>query len=628
MRRANYRARLTITIDGQPANALPVDENGATLILTAADPTTDVLVSVPVATNLTPERHTAEIITSRGWDQWALNGFSVGFKQPKVWLFTILNVGASLLLLAGLYLACQIEWQKLKAPLGPWFRQLDEGRQMLLTGTTAVIVALSGWLTWGEQAAGIYRRLGDSGQLALTAAAAAVFYVAPSFYVYLLALAVLFLLLYFRPAWGLALVALCFPLSVPPLLKPILNYRFSATEIFMLLTFTAVLLRLFSQRLHLVKTKQGALLPKIRLIGPDVAVLLFTAVATLSLFFSDRVDVASNEWRTVIIEPVLFYFSMRLLKLRPKELWLIVEAVLLSGLIVAGYGFWQYISGSQELITAEGGLLRIRSFYGSPNNVGLYLGRILPILVAFALMGPKLPGQREDSASTTDLLGRAVLTRRRWLYGALALLVAIVLLLTFSRGAILLGVPAALLFIFWQWQRQHQRRGWPWFIGLVLLGAISIGIVSQIPQLAGRFNLQGQTSFFRINLWRASWRMFWDHPLIGVGLDNFLYAYRGEYILSAAWQEPDLNHPHNIFLDFGTRLGLLGLATGGLMFFYLIKYLRLGLQKLSGQWLMLLIGMSAVLIDIILHGLVDHSYFLVDLAFYFYVAAGNGRSAQ
>ena len=68
--------------------------------------------------------------------------------------------------------------------------------------------------------------------------------------------------------------------------------------------------------------------------------------------------------------------------------------------------------------------------------------------------------------------------------------------------------------------------------------------------------------------------MIRDHPLFGVGLDNFLYAYRGRYILDAAWQEPNLNHPHNIILDFATRLGLLGLLAGGWMIFVLARTLK------------------------------------------------------
>ena len=52
--------------------------------------------------------------------------------------------------------------------------------------------------------------------------------------------------------------------------------------------------------------------------------------------------------------------------------------------------------------------------------------------------------------------------------------------------------------------------------------------------------------------------MIHDHPITGLGLDQFLYAYRGRYILPDAWQEPNLSHPHNILLDFWVRLGIFG----------------------------------------------------------------------
>ena len=599
VRRANYRARLYVTIDGEPANGLPRDEFGTNLILTAPSPEIDEIVVEPVATNLTPGIHTAEVVASRGWDQWALHGFSVGYQPAQNQFISPLNLIGFLLLGLGLFFTFQIEWRQMRPPFGNWFEQLATHKQVLLVGITAVVVSLSGWLTWGEQASGIYRRLGDTSQITLTAAAATLFYVTPTLYIYTIALGALFLLIYFRPSWGLALVALCFPLYVPPLTKPILNFRFSPTEIFMLLTFTAVILRTYTQKLQQVKKQQRPLFSKPALLGVDWAVLLFTAVATLSLFFTDRLDVATNEWRVVIIEPVLFYSAMRLIKPTKQELWFIFEAFLCGGFIVAGYGLWQYISGSNELITAEGGLLRIRSFYGSPNNVGLYLGRILPILAALILLGP------------------SSLKRRKWVYGALFSLMAVVLLLTFSRGAIILGVPAAFVFIFWQWQRQNGRLTWPWIIVGGITAVLGLIILLQVPQLAGRFNLRGQTSFFRLALWQASWQMFLDHPWLGVGLDNFLYAYRSEYILNAAWQEPDLNHPHNIFLDFATRLGLLGMLAGGLLFFYLARYLKKGIQTLKGKHFALLIGMAGALIDIMLHGLVDHSFFLVDLAFIF-----------
>ena len=51
---SDFRARLYATVDGQPANALPRDENGAALVLTSADPTEDYLSDEWIARNASP----------------------------------------------------------------------------------------------------------------------------------------------------------------------------------------------------------------------------------------------------------------------------------------------------------------------------------------------------------------------------------------------------------------------------------------------------------------------------------------------------------------------------------------------------------------------------------------------
>jgi O-antigen ligase len=179
------------------------------------------------------------------------------------------------------------------------------------------------------------------------------------------------------------------------------------------------------------------------------------------------------------------------------------------------------------------------------------------------------------------------------------------------------------LFVFWVWQRENGRKTWPWVIGLGLAGIVFLIVAQQIPQLAGRFDLRGATGVFRINLWRASLNMIADHPWLGVGLDNFLYAYRGHYIFAAAWQEPNLNHPHNIILDFATRLGLLGLIAGSWLIGWLGRLLWLARQRVAPLWQPVVIGLSGALVDMLAHGLVDHSFFLVDLAFAFYLMLGT-----
>ena len=81
----------------------------------------------------------------------------------------------------------------------------------------------------------------------------------------------------------------------------------------------------------------------------------------------------------------MFYLAFRAIRPIEEEMWIILDAYVLGAVLVACIGLWQYASG-QNLITAEGGLMRLRSIYGSPNNVALYLGRILPLLLSMYLM--------------------------------------------------------------------------------------------------------------------------------------------------------------------------------------------------------------------------------------------------
>jgi O-antigen ligase len=622
VRRADYRARLHVLVDGRPANALPHDDRGTALVLTSPVETDDFITTEIVARNLEPGQHTLTLVADRGWDQWALNGYTVLYQPPDGgYLAALAGLGLFAFLclsLAALYTGRQADWQPLSGRIRGRFEQFTPRRQAFLTALIAALVALTGWLTWGEQAAGIYRRLGDGrfgdgGQLALTAATAVIFYVAPSFILYIAALILLLILIYFRPAWGLALVAFSAPFYVDPPER--FGYRFSPVEIFLLITLAAFLLTTITKRITQspITNHQSPQSPpqsKIQtsnfiihnsLFPPllDYAVLAFTLVATLSLFFTERLDVATNEWRVVMVEPAVFYFLLRFGRLKEKEWKTILDAFILGGLVVALYGLWQVVTG-QDLITAEAGLQRLHSIYGSPNNVALYLGRILPFLVAMFLMGQ---GQR------------------RWAYTAALLPIGLALLLTFSKGALFLGIPASMLVIFIIWQRQNGRRSWPWVLGAAVLGIVGLLIALQIPQLAARLDPRGETGFLRLNLWRASLNMFLDHPIFGVGLDNFLYEYRGRYIFDAAWREPDLNHPHNILLDLGTRLGLLGILCG----LWLFEALRRVVWRLPGRVDEKLrpyaVGLIGALVALLIHGLVDHTFFLIDLAYAFYLLA-------
>jgi O-antigen ligase len=305
---------------------------------------------------------------------------------------------------------------------------------------------------------------------------------------------------------------------------------------------------------------------------------------------------AVYEFRTVFVSAAVLYAVTRLIDLDRAALWSVVDVFVLGAVVVAGYGLYQLVtSDGSGLITTAEGVARIRSVYGSPNNLALYLGRALPIALAVALLARGAPGWR------------------RVAYGGAGLVLLTAMVLTFSRGALVLGLPAALAVLVIGWQ---GRRGWVVVGAALAFGLLAIPLLLQIPRFAGMFDFDSGTGFFRVNLWLSAVEMARDHFWVGVGPDNFLYAYRGVYIRPEAWQEPNLSHPHNLVLDALTRVGLPGLIVLVSLF---VAFWRTGLRAVHANpddapERALAIGLLAAGAHMLAHGLVDHSFFLVDLA--------------
>lgn len=590
VRRANYRAHLYVWVDGQPAPLLPRDGRGAYLNLTSPTLQEDWAV-IPVAAGLDPTRpHTLTVQPERGWGgQWALAGVVVGQRADFTsgWLW----VGA----LAGL--AGLSAWQTARAVShsrwrARWRARLNNLRARLGTLGHAVLTAVMGglvywgaWLTWGEQASGLVRRWGDALPLWATALTAGVFYVAPSAWLALGALAGLAVLVYLRVDVALVFIAFSIPFYLFPRL--LWERGFALVETFTWLAALALVIHLAAQ------ARAGAWRWP-RLTWLDGAQLALFGLAMLSLLVAEQRDPALREFRVVFAGGGLFYLLLRAVPLSEAMRWRVVDAFVLGGVAVALIGLWQFLS-RDGLITAEGGAVRITSVYGSPNNLALYLGRVWPLALAVAWLGASRP--------------------RRLAYGLAALVMLAAFALTLSRGGLALGLPAALLVLM---LTAWGRRAW-WVAGVGAgLAALALPLLMHIPRFADAFDLTSGTGFFRVNLWLSAWRMWLDHPLLGVGLDNFLYAYRGVYILPEAWQEPNLSHPHNLVLDYLTRLGLAGLAAGVMAQAGFWRQAWQGWRRaLPADHRALLAGVMASMAYLLAHGLVDHALFLVDLMYAF-----------
>jgi O-antigen ligase len=324
----------------------------------------------------------------------------------------------------------------------------------------------------------------------------------------------------------------------------------------------------------------------------DAAVLLLVlAAVAASMTAADR-WAALFELRAVFLLPALYYVLLRIARLGGRTKRRIVDGLVLGGLAMAVVGLVQYVLGI-NVVVAEGGLPRLRGIYPSPNNVGLYLGRVWPMLLAVVLWAKK--------------------GKRRLLYGLALAPVLLALLLSFSRGALLLGVPAALLAMGW---RAGGR--WRWVASsLVLAVALALIPLLSVPRFASLLDLEQGGTFFRLELWHSTLALLRDRPWFGVGPGNFAEAYSTRYILPSAWQEFNLEHPHNIYLDHWTRLGVLGVLAGiGLQLAFWREMRRRPRHDA------LVVGFVGCMVALLAHGLVDNALFFPDLAFTFFLVLG------
>jgi O-antigen ligase len=109
--------------------------------------------------------------------------------------------------------------------------------------------------------------------------------------------------------------------------------------------------------------------------------------------------------------------------------------------------------------------------------------------------------------------------------------------------------------------------------------------------------------------------MIRDHPAFGVGLDQFYYQYAPRYVLPAAWGERFTSHPHDLFLDFWTRLGIMGLAWVAWLLFSAGWRLTAAWRRSGEGDRPLLAAVGLAMVAAFVHGTIDNFFFLIDLAF-------------
>ncbi len=169
----------------------------------------------------------------------------------------------------------------------------------------------------------------------------------------------------------------------------------------------------------------------------------------------------------------------------------------------------------------------------------------------------------------------------RWVYGALAIALVIVLYYTATRGAILglLGglVLAALLNVTNRHHKRARQVSLAILIGFVVLvlGFFAIrnaSFVQKSPVLSrfSSISLNELKTEGRSFIWPMALQGIKEHPLLGWGQENFNYIFDEHYSPQMYRLEPWFDRAHNIFLDWGVAGGLLGLISYLSLYFFLL----------------------------------------------------------
>jgi O-antigen ligase len=309
-------------------------------------------------------------------------------------------------------------------------------------------------------------------------------------------------------------------------------------------TAAAVVLLLWGARLWL---RHGS-----RLLWPPLAwvVLAFMLYAVVRYFTADIEYVARQEFLQVIVFGFLFLVAVNNLR-GQDESNAVSAALIIAGTFSACYAVAQLLHHSNAVWNLVSPYIgRASGTFISPNNLACLLAMLLPLALAYLLVGKV-----------------GIVTRLLLAYATLAM--AAGLAVTFSRGgyvAAAAGVATLLLVLL-----GHGNHRWKAVILLLVLlmgGGYAVnhslsktvGYMRRVEGESGKAEVMTSAGS-RLMLWRAAMQMWADAPLAGVGPGLFDYRFR-EYRPENLQGRPDRAHNDwlNLLADWGIIGGVIVLA--------------------------------------------------------------------
>ena len=262
-------------------------------------------------------------------------------------------------------------------------------------------------------------------------------------------------------------------------------------------------------------------------------------------------------------------------------------------ILIAVHGIYQYIvktpipAGFVDV--AEHVRTRVFSVLASPNELGAYMALMTPIVVGLALY-------EQDRW-------------RKWMYGIGAVLCAITLLFTFTRGA--WGALAISLLIM---AILFERR---LLILLVVFGVVAYFLPPIHHRIADLFSpsymIKATQTGGRIVHWLTAFDKLSQNPLLGVGLGHYGGAVAADYHLAI--------YSDNYYAKTMGETGIIGLSLFLAMHLALARELFQNSLRRTGRTRYLLIGGMTGIVAVLIHNSLENVFESAPMAASYFVYA-------
>ncbi len=378
-----------------------------------------------------------------------------------------------------------------------------------------------------------------------------------------------------------------------------------------------------------------------------IFVIFFLFAGLISAFQAPEFHAALGIFKAYIVESILFVLLFLLLLKNngnvssrlpnARVLQILLYTLGITTFIISLYALFQKITGFgiPNAFWQASETRRVTSVFEYPNALGLYLGPLVVLYFGIFVNQIKTVILRhkvskdlmtEKSARFAHWILRYAQDDKKTAFLSFLVFVFAFLAIFFakSEGAIFGILTGMMIIIFFSFPTIKQKK---WFLFLGTLGVATLFFVPITREyLIQKVSLNDFSGNIRREMWNETFAFLKTEPFFGAGLSGYQDRIMPFHTNT---QDEVFLYPHNFFLNFYVEMGILGLVSViGLLSLFFIRVTRRifsnDLQQCTVEHSKKMEPLSfvnifffAMMVEILVHGMVDAPFFKNDLSIIF-----------